>query len=265
MKLCLFDLDGTLIDSQYSLTSPLGEMREAVRTFQSRGDYVGIHSDSPLETLLSWGKLLGMRGPTIAENGALVHWPEMALDQATTDAWPDLDRYGFVQRLRSAFPETYVTVGDVNGLSKQPIESYTSSTTAILVNGLRKVSLSMFVRGESPGLCDRLAEFLESEVPPGFELLCNPGFNFYNIRPLRASKTLGVRYLCSKKGGLKIVMVGNSMNDLIAPPPQILQVAVANAESDYQDRCQLVSVQDHTRGCIEILNRLSEGVTESEW
>lgn len=256
MRICLLDLDGTLVDEEYHLTAPAKDVRRAVVELQGQGVCVGLHSDTPVETLRTWGRQLRMNGPVIAENGAIIDWPSMAISMEPTASWPATRREEIVGGLHAEFPGSWIVVGDVNTLSRKPLSSYTCLDTAILVNGFRRASVSLFVRGGGPLFIERVARVLESFRSPGLSLLTDAEYGFCSLRPVAANKTLGVRRLSLLVEDAKFCMIGNTANDLIEPPPDVLQVAVANASRDYISRCAIVTTGARSHGCIEALQTL---------
>ncbi len=67
-KMALFDLDMTLIDSNYQLTHD-NFSKVALRAIES-GWSLGLSSDTPQLSMEFWRQQLGFNGPLIVEKGA---------------------------------------------------------------------------------------------------------------------------------------------------------------------------------------------------
>lgn len=76
-KLVFIDVNGTLIDDSPNNQIDVGhiqKMREISRKLQDKGYGIGLCSDSSLDKLVLLSNLLGLNGPTIAENGNTIYF-----------------------------------------------------------------------------------------------------------------------------------------------------------------------------------------------
>ena len=72
MKLVLLDLDNTLVDANYCLTSPEEEFCDMVVKLAKKNVHIGLCSDSAIITLRQWTDRLDLTGPIIGERGAVI-------------------------------------------------------------------------------------------------------------------------------------------------------------------------------------------------
>ena len=71
-KLVFLDIDGTLIDKNYSSNCP--DLKKLILLLQKRGFVFAINSNRSLEDLLPISKRFGIKGPLVGENGSFIYF-----------------------------------------------------------------------------------------------------------------------------------------------------------------------------------------------
>lgn len=263
-KLILFDLDGTLIDSQYNLTDE--SIRVSVEQAEKAGWSVGLNSDTPLEQLLWWSDQLGMTGPIIAEKGAVVAWNgdviyEEKLNQAVEKS-KELTYEYLLER-----DNTAVVTGNATKNVKSIYEQVLLSddiNTVVYLNTISTCSLRYFVRKRSiqnqlkiddlvtQAIYRELTDFepdLQTKVVDN-----NPEFGLIIVSDAEKTKRSGLETLLTRCSVGRVVMVGNSINDYVGQ--DIAQhYCVANTVDEFGNVSQRLGTPI-TSGCVEILSQL---------
>jgi hydroxymethylpyrimidine pyrophosphatase-like HAD family hydrolase len=262
-KLALFDLDGTLIDDNYQITDR--SIYSAVAEAQDVGWKVGLNSDTPYEALEVWRERFGMKGPIIAEKGAVVELDGMpACDNgdvaAVLDARENIGCYAAKQGIAvwSGNPVEAIRTGLRVGEPGQ---------TAMLINTLSRCSLRFFVRTVDVDGNLQLDDVRTQQVIqdcrqffPAFDSLeedNNPASGLLIVSRRGVTKRAGVLRLMSSIGLSRCIMVGNSMSDFIGNDIAE-QVAVSNASLDFKQAASVVVDESLTTGCVSILRQLVE-------
>ncbi len=271
-KLAFLDLDRTLIDSNYELNMPLDEFRAFAETLQSKGVSVGLCSDSAVITLRQWQDKLGLKGPIVAERGAVI-WDseqntELILDFDQTEWFSDF-RKDFISELMRNFPQSSIFIGDATHFFKSSRGDLTSSQI-FAINGFRKASFSFFalkmnqekkvLEPDSDLLvaASLIAEKLLSHYKKAKNDLFwdeNPEYGILILHDKDTHKRAGISKLISQLLPNQTVMVGDSMSDFL-DLPEVLQFAVGNADSDYMQKSDYIAHGHLTRGVIECLFRI---------
>ncbi len=262
-RLVLIDLDETLIDTQYQLTD--AGIYGAINEAQSKGLTIGLNSNTPFQGLAIWRERLGMNGPIIAENGAVV---------SGDDGTPQFDEQEAVQYriAQKAVAKRLGTLG-VSTWSGNPVEALRkgvrfgeSGQTVALINNLRQCSLSFFVRvvdQDGSFIIDnreteRISD-LVGDLYPDFDdavLDINPEYGIIIAGRQKNNKYAGgqkLRSLLNYTGTFD--MIGNSMGDYLGDLAN--HYAVANATEEYQKMSGYIASQPLTSGVIEILEMIS--------
>ncbi len=275
--LILLDIDQTIVDEQYALTEDLGIFRAEIAATQSAGFEIGLSSDSAMSTIKRYAKLWGIDGPFVAERGAIISHDHQSPDQflnKTTNKFPDL-RHKFIRTLidASSYGETLVVCGDVNEFSHNlPLLSVGghSVKTAILINGMRRASISFYIRThEESGWRkdgDTLATTIDllrrcisdfSELRHTHEIEVNDLHGLCIVHHQETKKSLAVEHLCRSYPDTPIFMIGDSVSDLLGHQ-SVRQCAVGNAQPEYKESCTIVSHKNITGGVIELLGKIRD-------
>ena len=261
-KLVLFDLDGTLIDSDYQITDD--QINAVINRAQEVGHLVGLNSDTPYEALVRWRDHFGMNGPLIAEKGAVVEIggaPQYEVEEDMVK----VDR-------AKAFIREFAQDNGYRFWEGNPVEEIRRGTrfqeigqTAILLNNLSRCSLRFFVRridqDGSLAIDNSLTQDTIERLRPLFpdfdinEEDNNPVFGLMIVAREGITKRTGVRKLLGGLGLNSCVMVGNSMTDFVGDDLAI-HVAVANADADFKNCASVVTDDVLTKGCIEYIDSL---------
>jgi hydroxymethylpyrimidine pyrophosphatase-like HAD family hydrolase len=265
-KVLLVDLDKTLIDTSYSVTDP-GIYQEISRV-KSLGWRIGLTSDTPLESLLSWSERFGMNGPVIAERGSII-WE----GGKTEMLFPESKAY-FAElktRLIKGLVADRVQFfhGDiVKFLNNNPRLKNVIDPLIVLVNAYRLCSISTSVReideegklNTNLGLLEQLKVRLKNAsdgVPRNFEIYedFNPEYGSIILSPEQVNKRSAAQIWMKKNGLVQIGIIGDSPTDILGSDIAI-HYAVGNATDDYKEAAAYTSSQLITSGVVDILNQL---------
>lgn len=271
-NLFLLDLDSTLIDSNYELNVPLNEFRSFVEIVESNGDSVGLCSDSAVITLRQWQDKLGIKGPIVAERGAVIWDPrqnaEFILDFDKTMWFSDF-RKEFVGNLVCNFPKSTIFIGDATHFRKEAGNYLTSSSEVFAVNGYRKASFSFFalkmnqetrVLEPDPNLLavvSAMAEKTLRDYKKSKNTLFwdeNPKYGVLILHEKVSEKRAGVSKVIKQLLPNRTIMVGDSISDFLGIP-NVLQFAVGNADVDYIAKSDYVATKYLTAGVMECLSQ----------
>jgi hypothetical protein len=282
--LILLDVDETIVDTQYRLTVDPDVFRAAIVRVQERGAVLGLNSDSAFETLDRRARNLALRGPIVAERGALVATDRGIAYTNQKALWlPELrDRFvrAFTEGGRA--DRFAVLLGDVNQLADAlpGLPEAAAPRTLILVNGFRRCSLAFYVRrwrkdglhrdvvyaGEVFRLLEDIGEALAltSDVMSRHwfdrDVDVNPAYGICIIHDRQTTKSCAIDHILAEAGDRPVHMIGNSMSDDLKDS-RVIQCAVGNADADYQARCResggLIAEQSLTAGVIELLDRIT--------
>lgn len=254
LGLALVDLNDTLIrEDTANITATPAALREAVHRAGRAGWWVGLCSDSPYEPLQRWGVGHGIQpGAIIAENGGVVNGTSTTqFDWATAES-----------HVQEWARSNGVRVFETRALARE-FGGYVVDGAGIAFGEGRVCSTSVFCFDES-GSCDsattrRLGTHLRKIY--GDSLDCDPSTGFLvvhaspNFRHMKGEvlqalgRTLGP--------GQKLVMIGNSVSDLITKPRTGESWMVANASHEARALADRTLERAHTEGVIEALNLLS--------
>lgn len=265
--LVLLDLDKTVVSVSGDTTSSV--LPQIVRACAQQGITVGIASDSSLAKIEYWYGMLACNGPVIAERGAiLIRTPGGPVEELLPGAsgyFLEL-RARFLDRMRTEFPETVLLVGEpFHSVDLRICDGL--ATRFVRINGSRRCSFSCVTRLLHEGRLildadvlaryERVVSELCAAPSPPFSVYhdVNPEYGSIIIGADEATKTHAVRWLCEPELPDRIIMIGNSMHDMIHAP-RVEQWAVGNADPDYAARCSRVAVATLTDGVAELLREL---------
>ena len=141
-KLVLCDVDKTIVDVKYQITSP--SLAKIIESVQSDNLLVGLNSDSPMIRLKRLASAWRMNGPIIAELGGVVNYHSVSWLR-DKELWA-----AFFKKVLFRGCEQYP---EENLLACDPAE-FTRRTTLIdsldsywiIINSLRRVSFSCHFR-----------------------------------------------------------------------------------------------------------------------
>jgi len=262
--LVLLDKDDTITQgSRYSFN--VKKVREAVAKCQNSGIIIGLNSDSPVQSLVKLSEQLGMRGPIIAEKGAVV-----------TDFQGKNELFTFNSEIAASIMQTKwqicqrtaeigsaAIVGDVVTMIEKQTLSLEGVDYFVAMNSTRKASLLFFLYRTVSGLLTPLGkeelckeiEFLTSGiVPAGCELEIDPLYSLGTIHIKGMAKRWGIAVLRSYYPSEDFIMIGNSMSDYCGEG--VFHVAVANANKDYKEKVNHICQNEFEDGVVEFLENL---------
>lgn len=263
----LCDVDKTLIDSQYRLTTDIRDTVSAVQRIST----VGLCSDSALPSLRFWAEKIGATGHLVGELGAVVQDMRSKTIVATdSDAtsWLVQLRDAVILNLVQELPNITILVGDSVQLIREGLKTPYFADKIAFVNGYRQHSVSVHMR-----IFDRQANILRCD-PVGIANLRaniesilsmmghtsvvfdeNPEYGIIIVHAQSTSKKNGVSWLLRRFPGTQVFMIGDSIADHIADSP-VVHCAVGNASEAFKEKCQYVSKFQYTDGVRDILDHL---------
>ena len=275
--LILLDVDETLVDIDYKLTCPASEWHAALRRAEARGAIIGLNSDSAYDTLQKRAVAHGIKGPVIAERGALI---ARSPDEKVLCASAEAREF---RKFRQVFLRTLTTganlaryltvVGHVNEVANRLPKLPTNGCVngiAVLINGLRQCSMSFFVRKQCrtgwtkdvpalDGVIDIAALIGRKKFPKLWamrDIDRNPDYGICVYHHRDTQKSMACDPLVKLFGDREIYMVGNSMSDFM-DDSRVKHCAVENASPEFKKRCILIADQERTRGAIELIGQIT--------
>ena len=264
--LVLINKDETLINVRTEHITD-SRIHEVVRRAQSQGIQIGLHSDSPLQSLVDVQFQLGMDGPTIAELGTVISLclrssPIYVLDEETRGLLQSL-RYDLLDFAKIHSIEVWL--GDVveNRLSAR---FGTPDRRVIGINARRQSScLGFSWRTKEDGslspdveLLRQIDAWVKSRPEANqLQVMTNLEHGVFAVHAVMASKRLGTDYLRIQWPDIKIIMIGNALIDYCGEG--IVHAAVGNADTEFKERADYVSSAPHTAGVVDILECILRG------
>lgn len=269
----LLDVDKTILDEKYRLTVPLKLFRTRLEEIQQEGFRIGLNSDSALYTLKRSAGIYRMMGPLVAERGAILLAEKNAVPEYLNLDARDFrilrDRFLRIL-LREHLEEYLLMVGDVNRLSSR-LPSLPSDDCGarliVLVNGLRRCSMSFYVRARDrtrwvrdAGSLDEVLILLNvvgSSMGSFWgerDVDRNPEYGICIVHHIETQKKNAIGSIAELFPGSPIYMVGDSMSDWMGD--DVMHCAVANGKPEFKVRCQFVASSGYTAGVLEVLEHL---------
>lgn len=272
-KVIFFDWDNTVVREDYLVDN--AEFVSLIKSRQDSGWLIGLNSDTPLRRLANWQKSLGMNGPTIAENGAVVRWPDTK-PLITSNA-----KYIFTelrQEILDALtrvPDLSLFVGDSTEFIKSVKRLSCADRVVVIFDAYRLCSIGLFVRhlAEDGSLVktveatEEVSQLLKSHLPetPLITSIDPSGlpYGFLCISAADVNKSVGVMALIEARPEISdVIMVGDSMRDYISLSPdypRIHNFAVGNACQELKQIADYVAKEQFAEGCSEILSYIGVG------
>ncbi len=207
-RMIFLDVNGTLIpeDSQHGdiAEADLRDFQTEVSRLTASGIAVGLCSDSPLPQLQQFATKLGLTGPIIAENGAVVSY---GTTRVVLGEVPDRD--GII-----------ATINDVaaqHNLERLPdaIAPEFGGEQVDLTNGHYAIGANREATVSVFGSTAFIAQLGQAIHPDGCSMDVSPEYGYLGIHPggnFRDSKRLTLESMATIEG-TRILMIGNSMSD----------------------------------------------------
>ena len=265
-KVALFDIDGTLIDNDYEVTST--EIYPAIEYAIEAGWQVGLSSDTPYDRMKEWHDHFGANGPIIAEKGA--HVVDSPLSETDTSEI----RSQFLDlrdRAVGRFKDEGIKVweGDPTILIRSgepfPYDAEVGEVV-VLLNSLRRHSFGYFIRvigdggtmHKSEADTLRLHNVVRSFYPDGAKIHedINHDFGLVIVSNASMNKRVGSLALLQSLGLQRFAMVGNSFADYVGSDIAI-HFAVGDATPEYKDVADVIATEPVTAGAAESLDLLT--------
>lgn len=262
----MVDLDKTLIDVGYQITDE--RIHGEISRVQSLGWQIGLHSDTPLETLENWNADFGLNGPIIAERGAIVK-----IDDDRKIVTHESEQ--FFSQLRGSLTErmTQQRIPFYQGGSVQLLRTGSRlpnriDPRLILVNAYRRCSLGIYSRRVGPegemtidneGLLVMVSAIREMMGNPPFDIAedINPDYGVYIVSPQAVNKRNGALALMKELGLSEIGMIGDSTTDILGNDIAV-HYAVGNARDEFKAIAKHTARGNYTTGVVDILQRIVE-------
>jgi hydroxymethylpyrimidine pyrophosphatase-like HAD family hydrolase len=264
----LLDVDKTLVDEEYELTDD--RVPAAVAAAFARGHLVGLSSDTPFLRLRELATRLGMKGPIIAERGAILAADGcFPVPTGSAPSW-------FFQNLRLRVLQRLMNEGmDVIACDPAEIRRTRRYRTdgeerrVVLVNALRTYSLmvSTFrIRGDTyvadAEAVDALVQMIHDELRrcssvPKLDWDVNCAQSLVIVHSDATRKAFGMECvrLAHPYAGNYIV-IGDGANDFTGLS-WVDHWAVGNASDTYKSQCTRVASAAYAAGVVELLSTLS--------
>lgn len=263
----LVDKDDTLVDAGTDCLTD-DRIYRLIDECQKGRYLIGLNSDSPVEPLRTLARQTGMRGPIIAEGGAIFldnpdAEPLILIPQELRDALVKVQQSlcEFVD-----FEKVILCAGDVVELRKRSLpRSWPVGIRVIGVNTLRRASFMGFVwRANNRGILEPDERYLEeiADVLKNRLFLSDTDFRVhthatYGVLIAHATittKAFGVQFLADRMHPTSITMLGDSMQDDCGQG--VRHIAVQNAHELFRRRAAMTMQRPHTAGVCDFLQSL---------
>ena len=270
--LYLFDLDLTLIDTDYRPTIPLDGFTSLVEERTAAGDVFGLISDTPFESLQRWAVQFKFGGPIVSEKGAIVSSQRGEHREVRSQiiGW-DVVKAEIRSALRGSL--SGVTVVDEYYLDLMTGDSAVQLRPGplVIINPYRRCSFGLHVCLKNDhGISFNEDLFPEVKLVVKGVLrrlritdLVKPDVNeVYSVIILSdpaVLKSIAIPVLRKKYSGYRLVAVGDGASDAELKGRVDLLAAVANASDGLISVADYVSQSEITAGALEILQHFSEG------
>ncbi len=263
-RVLLFDLDKTILDTNYQLTDT--RFLDEVKRLTQSGWSLGLSSDSPLESLQNWRTLFDMSGPIIAERGSVVWVPGQGIISVCKHS-------GVFTRLRQGFIEYLLQnrrpfyYGDVT----QVIRNKTSfpgliEKQLVFVQAYRRCSFNFYCRRISAAGSLEIDNDLTQELHAvamnllgqvEFQIMedFNPEYGILILSPMAVTKRAGTLSLMEILQIPDVGMVGDSANDILGNDITT-QYAVGNSTEELTAVADYQSKMPFTEGVVDILSQI---------
>ena len=227
IKLLATDIDGTLTIDRSSEFIPI-EAIEFMRRLEDYGVLVSLVSANALPIIVGLRRYLGLRGPVIAENGALVF---------INESYESLTKYS----ARDILEEVLRKLGDYVENSWQ--------------NDFRLHDCALRVKVNHRDKAREVFRIVKEYVESRYEWV-RVTFSGYAIHltPADVDKGKALRYVM-KKIGIKreeVVAIGDSLVDIDLVREAGIGVAVSNADEELKKVADLVLENPSYKGFIEL-------------
>lgn len=268
--LVLIDLDKTLIDEEYRLTTR--HIRGAIAIMQKAGWHIGLNSDTPFLPLQEWHnssrfESLGMNGPIIAEKGALVQFTDGTKIVLSKSEDIMMQTKEMLVKNFISVPENTLFIGDATEFVRLGCWITGYSNVLIALNNLRQYSLSFFVRGirnrykelvKDTDLFRKIIGQIQPLIPKELVQVQSEEYCIFLLHPQDCSKTQAVAEIIKKESYDRVIMIGDSINDFIGIP-NVDTMAVGNAQQALKNVATYVAKNDYAGGVGEIITKLYHG------
>jgi len=227
IKLLATDIDGTLTIDRSSEFIPI-EAIEFMRRLEDYGVLVSLVSANALPIIVGLRRYLGLRGPVIAENGALVF---------INESYESLTKYS----ARDILEEVLRKLGDYVENSWQ--------------NDFRLHDCALMVKVNHRDKAREVFRIVREYVESRYEWV-RVTFSGYAIHltPADVDKGKALRYVMKKIGVKReeVVAIGDSLVDIDLVREAGIGVAVSNADEELKKVADLVLENPSYKGFIEL-------------
>lgn len=272
-KVIFFDWDNTIVREDYLPDSV--EFTSLIKSRQDDGWLIGLNSDTPLRRLANWQKPLGMNGPIIAENGAVVWWPDTKplITSKAESIFTELRQD--ILDILTRVPNLSLFVGDSTEFIKSVKRLSCADRLLVVFDAYRLCSLGLFVRQltddgslmKTAEATEEISQLLDPHLPntPLITSIDPSGlpYGYLCIGAADVNKSVGIKALLAAYPEISdVIMVGDSMRDYISLSleyPRIQNFAVGNACEELKQLADYVAKKQFAEGCSEILSYIGAG------
>jgi len=265
-----FDLDKTALDDRYNPINLEGITR-VISSLQNKGVIIGIHSDTPRQSLLQFAKIFGVKGPLIYELAG-IHFQEQDLDIVLDVRAMEFFR-GFRNRFFEEALKRFPDSADLKNFISKTIDRnkekregvrYPGYDRGLFINPYRLLSFGLWAEGVTKATgetyinpefhqrVDALAKELlmaelgysdEGEFRRDYDYDFSPEYGVTIVKKrVLSSKTPPIQHLLTLVEGYQkpIIMIGDSGADFI-DDPRVITFGVANSKPELKEKLQEVT------------------------
>lgn len=258
-KLILFDIDGTLVRADRSISSAV--LKNTIRTYVAKGVLFGINTNRPIEEALPLYRTLRLNGPMIVEDGAGYKLDAFAPCKIAVRGLRKINRkvINFLQHW------VKTRTGDKFTLRIGRDKSYLSDARIpllILITPQRIFTASIYVRVNgriNPRALQAIYELLKKEFLRGYKgvvikkIESQGKIIMANSRINRFSTIH--RISCHFLKFYDILMISDEEPIPLKFVPRIQFASVSNGTAAYKRECAYVSVKDGANGIVWLIKK----------
>lgn len=260
--LVLLDIDGTLMDENYNITSD--KIYSLIEICKKKGAVFCLNSNRAMEDLIPIYKKFNLNGFIIGENGSFVFYPENEelINFAKSEEYLRLKKI-LPEFLENLFDNSKFSFEDTVKVVETGKVSF-SENTLFLANKFRKYTFSIHVKDNNQGILNnniKLSRLVAEKIKElilkeklSFEVAISDSFANILIFPNYCNKgSTFSKILAERYGKITSIMIGDDYSDEPLMNVVNLIYAVGNAQENLKKKADYVSAQDYTKGVEDIL------------
>ena len=268
--LVILDVDKTLIDTNYRVTSPT--INSVIAQMKQEGHVFLINSNRALEDLTPIAKKFGLTRHIIGENGSFIYNPgtdsRKVLIDDETNLQVDEVRRILPEIIQKNFHNSYYFVGDTTDINThiENQEIPANIQNVFILNKFRKYTISLHVKKLQNGelvkdheATKKLFELVKSfSERQGLDVTIDYTHSYANLLayPSEYNKATAFKVLAGEYPGFVKIVIGDDYLDKPLMNEVDYFMVVNNATEEVKQVADYVSPESVTKGVEQILLNL---------